>query len=75
MLDFGADHVVLATGSALAQTASAPWARRLPLSPRCADRDARRLAGDAAPGPIVIYDDDHYFRASALAEKLSEGRA
>jgi len=29
------------------------------------------MAGAAPPGPVLIYDDDHYFMASVLAEKLA----
>jgi dimethylamine/trimethylamine dehydrogenase len=69
VIGFGADHVVLATGSswrkdgigAMGET-PAQIADDAPI----ATPDA---LGDLA-GPIVIHDDDHYAVASALAEKL-----
>jgi len=70
--EFGFDHVAIATGSI--------WRRdgmgRTHRSPiKGWDNGAVRtpdeiIAGGAVEGPVVIYDDDHYFMASVLAEKL-----
>lgn len=73
--DFGADHVVIATGSR--------WRRDgigvLNLDPRdfsTALTPDDVFAGAKISGPVVIYDDDHYFMGGALAEKLArEGHA
>jgi dimethylamine/trimethylamine dehydrogenase len=80
VLAAGPRHVVLATGSA--------WRRdgrgrssALPL-PGLADSPLvltpeQIMAGERpAPGPVVIYDDDHYYLAAVLAELLArEGRS
>ena len=70
--EMGADHTVIATGS--------HWRRdglghnqRLPLE---IDSDATILTPDDVfngaeiPAEVMIYDDDHYFMAGALAERL-----
>ncbi len=68
--DFGADHVVLALG--------AHWRRDgigvVNLDPRdfpAALTPDDVFAGAAITGPVVIYDDDHYYMGGALAEKLA----
>lgn len=70
--DFGADHVLLATG--------APWrsdgAGRTRLQPISGFADFALtpdlVMDGAAIGPsVVIYDDDHYYMANALAADLS----
>jgi hypothetical protein len=33
------------------------------------------FAGAALPSPVLIYDDDHYYMAGALAERLAQTRA
>ena len=67
---FGAEHVVLATGSA--------WRRDgvgvngmdvLDLPGALTPDDV--FAGAPLSGAIVIYDDEHYFMGGALAEKLA----
>ena len=75
--EFGADHVLLATG--------APW--RDDGAGRTRLLEIPGFAGSAltpddlmakAPveGPVVIYDDDHYYMANALAADLaSKGHA
>lgn len=72
VLEFGADHVVLATGS--------KWARhgigRHNHDPIPTAQDAIVVtpdeisAGLTPEGPIVIFDDDHYYMGGVLAEKL-----
>ena len=67
--DFGADHVVLATGST--------WRRDgigvvnedgAEFSKALTPDDV--FKGTAVMGPVVVYDDDNYFMGGALAEKL-----
>ncbi len=66
---FGADHVVLATGS--------KWRRDgvgvIGMEPHVftgALTPDDIFAGATVTGPVVIYDDEHYFMGGALAEKL-----
>lgn len=67
--EFGADHVVLATGSR--------WRRdgigvvnMDPLTLPAALTPDDIFAGAPVTGPVVILDDEHYFMGGALAEKL-----
>ena len=66
--DFGADHVVIATGSR--------WRRDGVGVLGMARREFDALtpddifAGARVTGPVVIYDDEHYFMGGALAEML-----
>ena len=72
ILEFGADHVVLATGS--------KWARhgigRHNHDPIKAADGAVVLtpdeiaAGKMPEGPVVVFDDDHYYMGGVMAEKL-----
>ncbi len=72
VLEFGADHVVLATGS--------KWARhgigRHNHDPIKAADGAVVLtpdeiaAGNIPEGPVVVFDDDHYYMGGVMAEKL-----
>ncbi|WP_170763825.1 FAD-dependent oxidoreductase [Ruegeria lacuscaerulensis] len=70
--EFGADHILLATGSR--------WLRdgrgRSNLAPIQGFEDNALtpddvLNGTEFPGPVVIYDDDHYYMANALAVDLA----
>jgi dimethylamine/trimethylamine dehydrogenase len=71
VVEFGADHVVVATGSR--------W-RRDGIG--VANMDALSLPGALTPddifsgrtttGHVVIFDDEHYFMGGALAEKLRQ---
>ena len=68
--DFGADHLVLATGSrwrrdGVGVQGTEPLDLNLALTPDDV------FAGAAVQGAVVIYDDDHYFMGGALAEKLA----
>ena len=79
VLAAGPRHVVLATGSAWrrdgrGRTSALPLpgleANPLVLTPELVMAGAR-----PAPGPVVVYDDDHYYLAAVLAELLArEGR-
>lgn len=68
---FGADHVVVATGSRWRRDGvgvqhSDPVAFPSALTPDDI------FAGAQVAGPVVIYDDEHYFMGGALAEKLAD---
>jgi dimethylamine/trimethylamine dehydrogenase len=67
---FNADHTIVATGS--------HWRRDgigvLNMEPRSFPKALTPddiFAGTPTPGPIVIYDDEHYFMGGALAERLA----
>ena len=70
----GIEHVVLATGSRWRRDGIGMVRDTPPLvAPDAAIATPDDLA--ALADPVIIYDDDHYFMASALAEKLArEGR-
>ncbi|MFO1171001.1 MAG: FAD-dependent oxidoreductase [Hyphomicrobiaceae bacterium] len=72
ILGFGADHVVLATGSCwrrdgIGSHGEVPLAIAEGAAMLTPDDIA---AGAAVSGPVLVYDDDHYFMGGALAEKL-----
>ena len=73
VLEFGFDHVAIATGSSWRRDGMGR-SHRSPIAGwdqgSVATPDAI-IAGAAVEGPVVIYDDDHYFMASVLAEKLA----
>ena len=69
--EFGADHVVIASGSRWRRDGLGHY-RRLPL-----ELDANNVYTpddvngiETADGDWLIYDDDHYFTAGAIAEQL-----
>lgn len=67
--DFGADHIVLATGSAWRRDGIGVMhmdAARLPMALTPDDV----FAGASITSPVVIYDDEHYVMGGALAERL-----
>lgn len=70
--DFGADHVLLATGARW--RADGVGRTRLTEIPGFAGNSLtpdELMAGSPIDGPIVIYDDDHYYMANALAADLA----
>ncbi|MCF3641991.1 FAD-dependent oxidoreductase [Rhizobium sp. TRM95111] len=72
--DFGADHIVLATGSKWRADGVGRAAHR-PLSfseamPVFTPDDIMR--GSLPQGDVVLYDDDHYYMGAVLAEKLAQ---
>ncbi len=78
ILEFGYDHVALATGAhwrhdGVGRRHARPIPRNdhsIVLSPDDV------MNGQVIDGPIVIFDDDHYFMGGALAELLAkQGRA
>ncbi|MFC6585103.1 hypothetical protein [Sulfitobacter aestuariivivens] len=71
-LEFGADHIVLATGSDWDTTGIGRSNRRA-----IDGHDAGSVlsvdaicAGQSPTGPVLIFDDDYYYMAGVLAEKL-----
>jgi dimethylamine/trimethylamine dehydrogenase len=72
ILGFGADRVVLATGAVWRrdgtgrwhQTPVAGWDGAQVLTPDDV------MQGAAAEGPVLVFDDDHYYMGGVLAEKL-----
>ena len=72
--DFGADNVIVASGSkwridGVGSTNFNPldFGSTAVLSPDCI-MDGREIEGDQSG--VVIYDDDHFYIASAIAERL-----
>ncbi len=69
---FGADHIVIATGSrwcstGVGRSVSSP----LPVADGVRVLTPDDIMGGAAPvGPVVIFDDDHYYMGGILAELL-----
>ncbi|RBI70333.1 NADH:flavin oxidoreductase [Roseovarius sp. TE539] len=74
VLDFGADHVAFATGSVWAGS-GVGRTNRLPIT---ADDGARIMTpddicgGKVPQGPVVVFDDDYYYMAGLMAEKLRD---
>jgi dimethylamine/trimethylamine dehydrogenase len=68
--EFGADHVVLATGSRWRRDGVGVYAIRPGEFPNALTPDDV-FAGASLAGPVVIYDDEHYFMGGALAERLA----
>lgn len=72
IIEAGYDRVVIATGSTWRRDAVARY-HRLPLAGL---EDARIftpddiMAGQVIAGPVVIFDDDHYYMGGVIAEKL-----
>ena len=72
VLEFGADHVVVATG---AHWCDSGMGRAIHASIPRADGakvvtpDAI-MAGHSPSGPVVIFDDEHYYMGGLIAEKL-----
>ncbi|MGO1120712.1 oxidoreductase [Rhodovibrionaceae bacterium A322] len=78
VLELGADHVVLATGCHWRRDGIGRANRVDPIatkgSPRILTPDD--IMGGAEPtGPVVVFDDDHFYMGGLMAEKLRrEGR-
>lgn len=72
VIEFGADHVVIATGST--------WARNgigrhnhdpIPTANSAEVKTPDEImAGQPLQGPVIVFDDDHYYMGGILAEKL-----
>src|SRR5262249_48734286 len=72
VLEFGASHVVLATGSRWRRDGVARFhLKPIPIADGMAlftPDDV--MAGKAPAGNVAIYEDDHYYMGGLLAEKL-----
>src|SRR3546814_13866071 len=72
VLALGSDHVILATGArwrrdAVGTVNPTPvpgWDHSIICTPE------EVMAGTTLAGPIVVYDDDHYYMGGCLAERL-----
>lgn len=71
--DFGADHVVLATGSAWrADGVGRATHRPLPFGGAVARFTPDDILRERLPeGEVVVYDDDHYYMGAVIAERLA----
>ena len=72
ILEFEADHVVIATGSKWSADGIGRTNRRpIPADAAARIMTADHICSDQVPdGPVVIFDDDYYYMAGLLAEKL-----
>lgn len=68
--DLNPDHLVLATGARWRRDGVGVVGMEPRPFPKALTPDDL-FAGAPTPGPVVIYDDDHYFMGGALAEKLA----
>ena len=70
--EFGADHILLATGSHWVRDGSGRTRyEAIPGFAEAALTPDDLLDGKAIVGSVVIYDDDHYYMANALAADLA----
>ncbi len=67
---FGADHVVLATGAHWRRDGVGVLGMAHGDFPKTLTPDDV-FAGAVVTGPVIIYDDEHYFMGGALAERLA----
>ncbi len=72
ILEFGADHVVLAAGAAWRSDGVGRINRMaVPGSDSaCVITPDDVIAGKKVNGPVAIFDDDHYYMGGLMAEKL-----
>lgn len=72
VIDTGANHVVIATGSRWRRDGVARYHREpiaaLDASSIFTPDDI--MDGAAIDGPVIVYDDDHYYMGGVVAEKL-----
>jgi dimethylamine/trimethylamine dehydrogenase len=72
ILDFGADHVVSATGATWRRDGTGRWLEQ-PVpgwdDPSVLTPDDI-MSGKSPSGPVVIFDDDHYYLGGVIAEQL-----
>jgi len=77
ILEFEADHVLIATGSKWRHDGVGRW-HRAPVpgweSPSVVTPDDV-MAGLRPTGPVVVYDDDHYYMGGVVAETLQRAGA
>ena len=73
VLDFGFDHIAIATGAHWRRDGVARYqTQAIPIAPGCAVLTPDDLmAGQLPPGSdVLLYDDDHYYLGGVLAEWL-----
>lgn len=72
VIEFEADNVVIATGAGWAISGAGRTNRQaIPSDPNANVMSVDHIiAGKRPKGPVVIFDDDHYYMAGVLAEKL-----
>jgi len=74
VLEFGADEVVLATGSEWRRTGVGHWHSAPMEGWEAANINIFTpddlMAGRLPTGPVLLFDDDHYYMGGLLAEKL-----
>ncbi|HSR46015.1 MAG TPA: FAD-dependent oxidoreductase [Acidimicrobiia bacterium] len=72
ILEFGADRVVIATGAKWRRDGTGRWLEE-PVpgweTPSVITPDDI-MEGVTPAGPVVVYDDDHYYMGGVIAEKL-----
>lgn len=72
IMEFGADHVVVATGATWRRDGTGRWLED-PVAgwegPNVLTPDDI-MSGTMPSGPVMVYDDDHYYLGGVLAEKL-----
>jgi len=75
ILEFAADRVVVATGATWRRDGTGRWHdEEIPgwQTPSVLTPDD--IFGGAVPdGPVIVYDDDHYYMGGVIAEKLRAG--
>ena len=72
VLDFGFQHVCIATGSRWrADGVARQHVVPMPIAGRVYTPDDL-MAGDIPSGHVVVYDDDHYYMGGVLAELLAQ---
>ncbi|MQP68413.1 NAD(P)-binding protein [Niveispirillum sp. SYP-B3756] len=72
VLDTGANRVVVATGSRWRRDGVARYHRSpmTVLDDRSVFTPDDIMDGTAVSGPVIVYDDDHYYMGGVIAEKL-----
>ena len=74
-LDVGADHIAVATGATWRRDGYGAHALgKLPnLSPQaCVYTPDDIMSGNMPKGSVVVYDDDHYYMGSVIAERIAK---
>lgn len=73
VIEFDADNVVVATGSRWRNDGFGPSdCKRLPGFSAHAKTPDDVMAGVEFTGPVVIYDDDHYYMGNVIAAELAK---
>jgi dimethylamine/trimethylamine dehydrogenase len=73
ILEFGADHVVLATGADWRHDGVGRWHANPIEGWRTASVSTPDdiMAGNLPEGPVLVFDDDHYYMGGVVAESLA----